>query len=43
MARVKRFPTMRGEHWIYLLAGFNTIVVLTLLYTVKTPFRFGIW
>ncbi len=42
--RISRYaPVMLGEHWIYLIAAVNSIVILTLLYTLKAPIRFGIW
>jgi hypothetical protein len=41
---VRRYvPVMLFEHWIYVLAVVNSIVVIALLYTVKAPIRFGIW
>jgi hypothetical protein len=36
-------PGMLGEHWIYAIAALNSIVMLTLLYTLKAPIHFGIW
>jgi hypothetical protein len=42
--KMRRYaPKMLGEHWIYVLAAVASIVVVTLLYTVKAPIRFAIW
>lgn len=43
MALLKGLQAIRAEQWVYVLAAANSIVLLTLLYVVKTPFRFGIW
>jgi uncharacterized protein involved in exopolysaccharide biosynthesis len=41
---IRRYvPGMLGEHWIYVLAVVNSVVVIALLYTVKAPINFGIW
>ena len=39
----RHVPVMLGEHWIYVLATVNSIVLVVLLYTLKAPIRFGIW
>jgi hypothetical protein len=31
------------EHWIYVMALVNTVVVIALLYTVKAPINFVFW
>jgi hypothetical protein len=36
-------PAMLTEHWVYVLALVNSVVVIALLYTVKAPINFGIW
>jgi hypothetical protein len=41
---VRRYvPMMLGEHWIYVIAAVNSLVLLALLYTLKAPIHFGIW
>jgi hypothetical protein len=34
---------MRAEHWIYVLALLDTVVVIPLLYAVKAPINFVFW
>jgi hypothetical protein len=41
--RIRYAPVMLGEHWIYVIAAMNLIVILALLYTLKAPIHFGIW
>jgi hypothetical protein len=41
---VRRYvPVMLSEHWTYVIAAMNSIVILALLYTLKAPIDFGIW
>jgi|RhiMetdeSRZDD1v2_1073273.scaffolds.fasta_scaffold00529_42 hypothetical protein len=39
----KYVPAMMLEHWIYVLAFVNSVVIITLLYAVRAPIHFGIW
>jgi hypothetical protein len=39
----KYVPVMMFEHWIYVLALVDLVVISTLLYTVRSPIHFGIW
>ena len=39
----KYVPVMMFEHWIYVLAIVNSVVIITLLYAVSAPIDFGIW
>ena len=39
----RHVPVMMFEHWIYVLALVDLVVISTLLYTVRSPIYFGIW
>jgi hypothetical protein len=39
----RHMQAMHVEHWIYMLALLNTVVVIALLYTVKAPINFVFW
>jgi len=39
----RHIQAMHVEHWIYVLALLNTVVVVAPLYTLKAPINFVFW